>query len=191
MKDGLAATPEIGVWLNKNLPTGSKVGTDPMVMSFQEWTRIQKILDRSGLTLVPIQENLVDLVWKTRPEPVKRKITNLDLKYAGRTIASKLKEIREELTTNDAECLVVTALDEVAYLLNLRGSDISYNPLFFSYVIVTLTDVLFFVDSSKLTHIDEHFKVNEVEVKILPYESVKETLSSLVISLITTLEDKF
>lgn len=180
MRDGLPTTPEIGVWLSKNLPTGSKIGTDPMTLSYQEWTNIQKNLDRFGLNLEPVPENLVDLVWKTRPQPVKRNITNLDLKYAGRTISSKLKEIRDELISNDAELLVVTALDEVAYLLNLRGSDISYNPLFFSYVIITLTDLLFFVDSSKLSDIDNHFKVNEVDVKILPYESVKETLSSLV-----------
>lgn len=180
MKDYLPTTPDIGTWLNKNLPNGSRIGADPMLLSFKFWNTMSNELDKQENTLVPVDQNLIDLVWAEQPMMPSKKVINLDLKYAGRTVGNKLAEIRQEMTEKCADVVVLTALDEVAYFLNLRGSDIDYNPLFFAYVLITHEEVIFCVDQSKLVNIEEHFKVNGISVVFKKYEEVRMVLSELV-----------
>lgn len=81
----------------------------------------------------------------------------------------------------NAELLVITALDEIAWFLNLRGSDIDYNPVFFSYVIISSNKVHLFVDTEKITdEIRQHFHSENLNVEIHPYEDIKQQLSKLV-----------
>lgn len=99
----------------------------------------------------------------------------------GKSSSDKLKEIYEQMKEKDAELLVLTALDEIAWLLNLRGSDIDYNPVFFSYVIISLNKVHFFVDAQKINdEIRQHFHSENLNVEVHPYENVKQVLSKLV-----------
>lgn len=82
---------------------------------------------------------------------------------------------------NGVDVLVVTALDEIAWFLNLRGTDIDYNPVFFSYVIITTDDIHFFVDSSKLpSNYAEHCRENGAEIIVEKYNDIKNVLKQLV-----------
>jgi Xaa-Pro aminopeptidase len=113
------------------MPSCSRIGLDPNVLSFQEATTLEKTLleARREVTLVPVSENLVDHVWSGKPARPNDIIFRLDDKYTGASVASKLQRVREHLAKNGSPGTVVTQLDEVAWLLNLRGSDIPYNPV--------------------------------------------------------------
>lgn len=145
-------TPSIGEWLNKNLAPGSKVGVDSHTMSFDAWTKLQDELLLCGNQLVQTPVNLIDQIWTWRPARPSKSVIPLDLKFTGKTWNDKLTEIRREMAKKDASLLVLTALDDIAWLFNLRGSDIEYNPVFFSYAIVTVNRAFLFIDETKLTN---------------------------------------
>lgn len=113
------------------MPSRSRIGLDPNVLSSQEATNLEKALreGKRDLTLVPVTENLVDKVWSDKPARPNDMIFHLDDKYTGASVASKLQRVREHLIKVGSPGTVVTQLDEVAWLLNLRGSDIPYNPV--------------------------------------------------------------
>ena len=91
---------------------------------------------KAGIKLVPTTTNLVDEVWAAeKPSLPKEKVWILDDKYTGEPIQEKLKNVASKLTEG-ANMMLVTALDDIAWLLNLRGNDIDFNPVFFSYVIL-------------------------------------------------------
>lgn len=158
----------------------------------------------SDIELISIETNLVDSVWVTQPQRVFNQIISLDKSITGKTIADALKSIRSEMTKQHASISVVTALDEVACkqpiqieislfvmlkencfcfsgLLNLRGSDIAYNPVFYGYAIITPDDLYIFVEKSKLpANFDQHFAQNEVTVGIHDYADIKNVLTNLI-----------
>lgn len=141
MKDAIPGTPTQGEWLSKKLPSGSRVGVDPFVISYERWKPLAAQLESAGHMLVPISDNLVDQVWDNRPPPPTNPVVPLDIKYAGKTWKEKINEVRQEMANKGAVALVVTALDEIAWLFNLRGSDIDFNPVFFAYGVITVDDI--------------------------------------------------
>lgn len=186
MKDGLPDTPSQGDWLSKVLPVGGRVGVDPFLMSTEVWRPLSKLLKSNGHSLVPVTENLVDLTWDDQPAPPNNAIIILDQSYTGITWQEKVKKIREKMVEKKAEALVVTALDEIAYLFNMRGSEIEYNPVFFAYAVITIDSVNLFIDDKKLdTKVEHHLKINisedasTVTVTVRPYQSVKEFVADL------------
>ncbi|XP_058444565.1 xaa-Pro aminopeptidase ApepP [Malaya genurostris] len=180
MRDGQPTTPTIDAWLAKTLKPGSKVGVDANLIPTRAWNPLQSSLKSAGCLLLTISPNLIDLIWKDQPVAPRNPIIPLSVEYAGRSVAEKLVAMREKMTDKRASVVVVSALDEIAWFLNLRGSDIDYNPVFFSYLLVTLDDVYFFVDESKLSSaVNDHFRANKVELKIRPYGDIKEALKSL------------
>ncbi|KAI5740276.1 hypothetical protein M8J76_002331 [Diaphorina citri] len=181
MKAGLPTTLSEKEWLVKNLPAGSKVGVDPALITFQEFKNYETEFENGGLTMLPIKTNLVDLVWENKPGVPNGTVTPLGLKYTGKTIDKKLEQVREKMNEKKATVLVLTALDEVAYMLNLRGTDIPYNPVFFSYLIITNNDVHLFIPESKMSaDIQNHFNSENCPISIHPYDAIQSFLSELV-----------
>jgi len=152
MREGLLDTPTITAWLAANLPPRSVVGADANLISYTEWARLHTSLTTAGHCLMALPENLVDKVWSDeQPAPTANPILSQPLRYSGQSAGDKVKLCREAMEENEATILVITALDAIAYLLNWRGSDIPFNPVFFAYVILTLKDVHVFVDKSRLS----------------------------------------
>lgn len=191
MKDGLPDTPTRGDWLKDNLETGNKVGADPMLLSHDSWKKLSKELRVRDITLVAVSENLVDKVWQDSsallsgdtPRPARpcNKLIHLDISITGKEWTTKVTELRDELKKKKCGAIVLTALDEIAWLLNLRGSDIAYNPVFFAYCIVTLSKVVLFIEKAKLTpEVEKSIEAcygecpsaDKMCVNIEPYESV-------------------
>ncbi|XP_055613093.1 xaa-Pro aminopeptidase ApepP-like isoform X2 [Uranotaenia lowii] len=180
MKDGQPGTLGIDAWLAKVLQPGSKVGVDANLISTRAWNPLHCTLKSSGCELLPIVPNLIDLVWKDQPAAPENSIIPLGTEFTGSPIVKKLELIRGKMEEKRASILVVSALDEIAWFLNLRGSDIDYNPVFFSYLIITTDDLYFFIDEKKLCPlIDNHFKSNQVQPKIYPYNEIHNNLKSL------------
>ncbi|BFF91720.1 xaa-Pro aminopeptidase ApepP [Drosophila madeirensis] len=182
MKDGLTTTPSVGAWLAQNLPRGSAVGVDPRLFSFRLWKPIENELSSSDCHLVPIEKNLIDEIWgDDQPPRTSNSIKPLKLEYAGVTIAKKWELVRKQMQEKKADVLIVSALDEIAWFLNMRGSDIDFNPVFFAYMIITKDELLAFVDSEKLpTDFSNHQSDNEVQIKVLPYSSIGLEISRIV-----------
>ncbi|KAG8997408.1 hypothetical protein FRB94_007685 [Tulasnella sp. JGI-2019a] len=152
MKQGLPEVPTWQDFLHKNLPPNSKIGIDPTLISASDAESISSSLSsRSGSTLVPLAENLVDQVWTGRPARPKTKARALAVEFAGQSSQEKVEALRAELKKQDADAVVVTMLDEVAWLFNLRGSDIDFNPVFFAYAVVTTTTSTLYIDPAQLS----------------------------------------
>ncbi|KAJ3150312.1 hypothetical protein HK101_001967 [Irineochytrium annulatum] len=152
MKTGLPDVPSKEDWLVQVLPAGSNVGLDPTLITVTAARALIDALSPVGHKLVAVPENLIDIVWgDERPATPNGAITDHGLKYAGRSREEKIAELRTFLEgKKGAWGIVFSALDEIAWLFNLRGSDIAYNPVFFSYALVTRTECRLYVDASKL-----------------------------------------
>uniref|UniRef100_A0A6G1SPX4 Xaa-Pro aminopeptidase 1 n=1 Tax=Aceria tosichella TaxID=561515 RepID=A0A6G1SPX4_9ACAR len=183
MKDGLPDTPLIGDWLKDVLQSGNKVGVDPTLLSHESFKKLSKNLRTRDITLVPVEQNLVDLVWENKaylsetdtPRPARpcNKVIKLDTDITGKDWTEKVKELREELKKKKCSGIVLTALDDIAWLLNLRGSDIDFNPVFFAYCIVTLKSTVLFIDSNKLTpEIRQSFTSADDHVELANYDEI-------------------
>ncbi len=187
MKQGLPETPSIADWLNNVLPGQSRVGIDPRLISKGTAKSIQSTLDPKGNLLVPVMTNLVDKIWDERPAPPSNPIMIHSMKYAGRSHTDKIHFIRDELLKEGVDALVVTALDEIACtyltsliyagLLNIRGSDINFNPVVISYVLVTRDTVALYTDKQKISdQVSQHLGA---DVQVKPYESIFEDIKQL------------
>lgn len=167
-------------WFKMVLPPQSRVGFDPLLMTYSSWQTLSTQLALVKHTLVPVMRNLVDLIWKNRPDIPRNPIYPLSTQYTGLAWREKVAKVRTKLANNRAIALLVTALDEIAYLLNLRGSDTEFIPIFTSYAIVTLSSVYLFVDEEKVTvESKNHLDVNSktvVGVRILPYQMIGDFL---------------
>jgi Xaa-Pro aminopeptidase len=180
MKDGMPEVLTLTQWLQKNCKQGDRIGVDANLYSTRAWNTLANAFENQGCVLTAVKPNLIDLVWDNQPSQPNNPVISLDVQFAGKLVDEKLKEVREKMEAQGAKVLVVTALDEIAYILNLRGSDINSNPVFFSYVIITDKDVLFFIEESRVTdEIRTHFTKNNVNVQVKKYDEVHSTLEAL------------
>lgn len=152
MKQGEPNVPTWQEYLSKNLPANSKIGMDASLISADDAKDITAELIKIGSSLVPIKVNLVDQVWGAeRPSRPAQPIFVLKDEIAGRSSSDKIRELRDEIKNKSAHGFVANMLDEVAWLFNLRGTDVPYNPVFFSFALVLLDRVLLYVNDHQLT----------------------------------------
>ncbi|KAG7154775.1 Xaa-Pro aminopeptidase 1-like 2 [Homarus americanus] len=181
MKQGLPKTPSEAKWLNKTLDVGSVVGVDPYLLESEWWRDFARELQGGGHSIIPVPENLIDIIWNERPPRPAKSVVPLEVKYTGLSHTEKVKQIREDLVEENASMLIITALDEVAYLYNLRGSDIEYNPVFFSYAALTQNEAFLFINKGQLTSAArESLQEKEVKVIIKPYEDLPKFIDEQV-----------
>ncbi|XP_060808234.1 xaa-Pro aminopeptidase ApepP [Amyelois transitella] len=181
MKESLPETLTMEKWLTANLVSGDLVGVDPHTISREEWNNLQTNLIRSKMALIAVEKNLVDEVriQMNDPPPARSRneIIPLPIKYTGKAAGEKIQELRAKMAEKKAAALVVTALDEVCYVLNLRGSDIEYNPVFFAYLLVTPTSVVLSCSHTLSDSVLDQLKSERVDITLAPYESITETLT--------------
>lgn len=106
--------PTLTQWLLKNCKKGDRVGVDANLYSTRAWNTLANAFENQGCILAAVKPNLVDLVWEGQPAQPNNEIISLDVKFAGKLVDAKLKEVREKMEAQGAKVLVVTALDEVA-----------------------------------------------------------------------------
>uniref|UniRef100_A0A8C9A233 Xaa-Pro aminopeptidase 1 n=1 Tax=Prolemur simus TaxID=1328070 RepID=A0A8C9A233_PROSS len=186
MKMGLKDTPTQEDWLVSVLPEGSRVGVDPMIIPTDYWKKMAKVLRSAGHHLIPVKENLVDKIWTDRPERPCKPLLTLGLDYAGISWKDKVADLRLKMAERNVMWFVVTALDEIAWLFNLRGSDVEHNPVFFSYAIIGLETIMLFIDGDRIDtpSVKEHLLLDlgleaEYRIQVLPYKSILSELKTL------------
>lgn len=150
MKDRLSQTPSIPQWLKQELPSGCRVGIDATVNSYAQYKLWFDELSESGIELVATTDILKE-IWTDRPGIPLNPVEIHPLEFSGKSTASKLERIRKKMSTAKADMLVISELDEIAWTLNLRGTDIHCNPVFVAYLIITTESAILFIYEEKIT----------------------------------------
>ncbi|WP_321995774.1 aminopeptidase P family N-terminal domain-containing protein [Draconibacterium orientale] len=142
-----AVSPE--TWLSRNLPAGSKVGLDAKSLTVHAFRSLQKGFLKKDIELVETPD-LLEAIWEDRPAAPDDKVFELDVKYAGVARPEKQQKIAGELAAFGAGFHMVSMLDELAWLYNLRGSDVPYNPVFTAFAVIGKNESILFVDPEKI-----------------------------------------
>ena len=178
MKQGLPETPTIADWLGAELQQSdsTEIGMDGQVNAHQFVMQMkQDMRERGGVT---IRTNLdpLAIIWKDRPNIPKDTVQIQPLRYAGERTADKLTRIRQALRRQHADGTLVSALDDVAWTLNLRGTDVHCNPVFVAYLLISTTKATLCIDPDKLTpDVKAYLKGEGVEVS--GYDQIKDELA--------------
>jgi len=177
-KQGEPETPEIEEWLGKVLEKGARVGADPMVFSASEFEKLAGKLEGSGIEVVGMESDLVDRVWGAeKPALPEGELRVHPVEFAGREAGDKVASLDKEIKEAGADFHVLCALDEIAWLFNLRGSDVAYNPVFISYAVVGKGKATLYVDPSKVTQDVKQTLGAEIECR--PYDQFGTDLEAL------------
>ena len=177
MKERMPGTPTIAQWLGQELadaPT-TEVGVDGSCLSAEEVEAlVAELRENGGLTLRTNLDPLAE-IWTSRPPIPTYKVFVHQQRYAGVSAHDKLSALRSQLALRHADGMLVCALDDIAWLLNLRGQDVHCTPVFVGYVLVSVNAVTLFVDKAKLTPEVEQYLANE-GVGVAPYTAVADAL---------------
>lgn len=176
-KEMLPGTPDIPAFLNSRLQEGDTVGIDGKMFSAAAVEHLQKELDKSRIHVKSIADPM-QLLWSDRPAMPSEPAYVYDTKYAGKSFAEKLAAVRKEMEAAGAEALLLPALDEIAWLLNIRGNDVHCNPVAVSYLLVEKQGVHYFIHPRKVTAgLASYLSANGISVHA--YEEIEDYLRNL------------
>ncbi|MBO5703274.1 MAG: aminopeptidase P family protein [Bacteroidaceae bacterium] len=166
MREGVEGVPSMLEWLNQKLNAKDKVafiGEMVSIKVFEEW------LENSNLEFISVEDPF-DYLWTDRPQDACNPMRIHLIDRAGEGVASKLQRIRDKFEKKDTTYLMLSDLSEIAWALNLRGSDVPYNPLFLSYLIIFDEGAMLFVNKRKLTaEVSEYLAENGIKVRDYQY----------------------
>ena len=177
-KAGLEGVPTVEQWLarQEKRQQSLRVGFDPFTMTPKSHRLFLKNLQSPDSRLIPVFPNLVDQVWEDRPQAPCQPIYLLDSSWTGETTAAKLERIRQTMHDGGVQALVLTKLDEIAWLTNLRGEDIDCNPVFEAYCVIDQEQAFCFTLAEASREVRQSLK-NWIQFK--PYAAYKDHLLSL------------
>ncbi len=176
MKEGVEGTPNYIDWIISQTSQGGKVAVNALTTSNNNWETIENKLKAANLELVNLP--LLDAIWTERDTPSKNEVFVHPTERAGKTVAEKLNDIRQKINDISASAHIISSLDDVAWTLNLRGSDVEANPVFLGYIYLSLNNAILFVDLEKLNS-ETRKHLDEALVKIEPYEKFYSFLASI------------
>lgn len=177
MKQALPETPTIPIYICSHLKPGQTVGVDGMLFSINSLKDLRSSLEAHGIKLVA-DFNPAAGIWLTRPSLPDNKAFVYDIKYAGESAESKIHKVLDETAKHGANSLFVSALDEIAWVLNIRGNDVTYNPVVTAFLFLDRSGSWLFIDTPKVSPELQQY-LTSCNVSTLPYSSVKSFLASL------------
>ncbi len=177
MKLRVEGTPSVSEWLASELSTYEKavVGLDGNVNSFAEVAAMEQELATKGNITVRTDADPMAELWTDRPVIPDNMVSLHPLEYSGESTSSKVSRVRKHLLDCGADGLLVTALDEIAWVLNLRGSDVHCNPVFVSYLLISPENITLYINNVKLPDDVKAYLMSE-HIDVQAYESVVEGL---------------
>ena len=175
MKLKMLGTPTIAEWIGKECGAGAEVAVDGMVNSANFVKElIADLRHQGGITLRTNLDPLAQ-IWTNRPPIPENPVEIYPMKYAGESCSDKITRIRKALREKHADGMLMSALDDIAWTLNLRGTDVHCNPVFVSYLLISSKDVTLYINKVKLTpEVEAYLKAEGVG--IAPYEDVTKGL---------------
>ncbi|MBU3181599.1 aminopeptidase P family protein [Clostridium psychrophilum] len=174
---GQPGVPTIELFLIKTLKDEAKVAFDGKVVSEKYFRKLKKTLENKKFSF-EVSEDLIDKIWSNRPEGPCSQVILHDVIYAGKSRETKLAEVISEMKIMGASHYVISGLDDIAWVLNIRGRDILCNPLTISYLVISEKKNYLFIDNRKINYLvrDELEKAN---IEIMPYDSIGAFLENI------------
>lgn len=176
-KIGEPDVPAIEEWIILKLEPGSKVGLDGRTFSLEEVRKFNTQFKKQDIRL-ETKHYFIDEIWTARPIIPEKLIFNHPTEYCGETRADKLSIIRDKMHQQGVTHYIVGALDEIAWILNMRGKDVSFNPVFHAFLIIGLDGVNLFIDPHKITSVTGK-ELSKDDIKVSLYDDFYEYLSEL------------
>ncbi len=164
-------------WLSEHLSEGDSVAVDGNVLSIAEQDRLLDAFDENDITLITDRDVLTD-IWSDRPELPTATLYEHDDKFVSQSAASKLKAVREGMAEAGATHHLLSSLDDIAWLTNLRGADVDYNPIFLAHMLIDNDKAMLFVDNDKVSR-DIEQSLKDSGITLADYEAVQDALGEL------------
>jgi Xaa-Pro aminopeptidase len=164
-------------WLFDNLEEDATIGLDGRLFSIEQIMNFEEILSDKYIE-IDFSEDLIDEVWIERPKLPENKIFVHDIKYAGKTVSEKLSEVRSEMKRNYIDSFIISSLDDIAWVYNLRGTDIQNNPVFLAYTIITAKYAILYLDENKLST-EAKKQLSESDVVTKDYLEIFEDIKGI------------
>jgi len=164
-KMALPETPTMEDWIVKILKSGQKVGIDPKLISQKSFSDRGEKLEKNGAGVCSVEENLVDAVWTDRPGSPSDKVRIHPIQYSGESVKEKLTKVRKEMAKAGADAHVVSILDAISWLFNIRCSDVEFNPVAIAYALITPEKAILYIDENKInddvvSHLGDEVTIN-------------------------------
>lgn len=177
MKDGLAETPSIEQYLTASLPKGAAIGIDGMLFSAAGVSRMRQCFSKAGITLNTCFTPL-ESIWANRPELPADAVFIHEEKYAGESAASKIQRTLAKVAAQGADSVFISALDEIAWTLNIRSSDVPCNPVATAFLFLSEGNKALFLNEAKVDDKVREY-LTECNIEIMPYDNVSRFLTLL------------
>lgn len=176
-KMNIKGYPAYDQWLLDNIPKGAKIGLNGLIFSQGNFDSLnEKLIKKSPV--FHDHEDLVGMIWEMRPSLSKRETFLLEEKYSGKSTVDKLEEIKEYLTKEEGDYLLLGSLDDIAWTFNIRGRDVTNNPVVISYALIGKDKATFFVDLEKLSE-DTRVELTSQGVECLAYDDVFQVIRQI------------
>lgn len=175
-KLGMPDVPDYPKWLNDNLKNSSNIGFDGSVYPLNLTKKLEETFELKGHKIVP-DYDLIEEIWQDRPEIPRNEIFLHDVKYSGKSTADKLKDVRAEMKDFGADNHLICTLDDIAWLFNVRGTDVAFNPVAVAYALITPNETKLFVLPEKVN--SEVKSQLEKDVKINDYHAIGEHIEKI------------
>jgi len=173
-ESGVLAVEE---YLKNSLSIGAKVGFNGQVISVDYFRNLNKTLGSKEFSY-ELKEDLIDKIWQDRPTKPCTKVILHDVKYTGKSREEKLAKVANEMKAMSADYYVISGLDDIAWLLNIRGRDVQCNPLTVSYVVVSMNKYYLFIDDKKINS-SVRAELERANIEIMPYDGIASFLQNI------------
>lgn len=175
-KDGLLETPSINAWLISTLKEGERIAVNPEMFSVNAYSSMRAEFEQNNLEL--ISYDFLKNIWQDRPSLPIEPFFAYDVEYSGQSVGEKLQLVRAEMQKRKADVSVFSALDEIAWLLNIRGTDVDFNPVVISYVMVEQDNCTLFIAPEKLTPDGIRYLVTN-KIAMADYDNIYSALRTI------------
>lgn len=176
MKEGLTETPGIITWIISQLGNNEKVGINSQMISCNAYSSMKEELKMNNIELVSV--DLISKIWTDRPSLPIDPFYEYDIKFAGKSATNKINSVRQQMKQINVEVFLLSALDEIAWLFNIRGNDVAYNPVVIAYGVIELDRAILFVNPLKVTTKSSKYLQSE-GIIVEPYEEIYSYLKQL------------
>jgi Xaa-Pro aminopeptidase len=176
VKQKVQHAPEYIQWLGETLPKGATVASDEKSLSILLGDLLNQTLAVKGISIV--HKDYLNPIWEGRPELPAEPAFLIEDKHIGQSVVSKLTEVRAVLQKHQAGYHLVSSLDDLAWLFNIRGKDVSYNPVVLSFALISEKEAFLFIDQHKLST-SEKEQLQKSGVQLLAYTDIEKHLSNL------------
>ncbi|QRN41479.1 MAG: M24 family metallopeptidase [Neisseriaceae bacterium] len=164
-------------WLLQELSKTQSIGIDGNTLSYADYITLKQKVDHKGIDL-RLDEDIIQSVWHDRPALPNNPIYIHGSPFVSLTCQEKIVTLRKLMRDRKVDYHLISSLDDIAWITNLRGSDVDYNPVFLSHLLITSDEVILFIDTKKMDTQISHY-LNSQEIKVLDYAHVNEAIAKL------------